>query len=83
MIPNSGKKSLQFNGTSFILIAYIKYLTCTVKISLFSKRTNDFIFTKYFYKEVKTISDLIDYARLKFEECIIRNENTFGGSFEL
>ncbi len=73
-----GKKSLKLNGNCYIQLTFIKFTTGTIKFSLFSKRTNDFIFSKYFYEESKTVQEHIDYARHKIQDCEIKCETAFG-----
>lgn len=75
-----GKKSLYINGVTFIQLAFIKFSTGTLKISLFSKRTNDFVYSQYFYKEAKTMKELTFFAKKKFIDCKIRFDMQFGRS---
>lgn len=74
-----GKATREIGGGCYLQLTYIKYATGTCKISLFSKRTNDFVYVKYFYLDCKTVKELIDFAREKFLDCTIRAKSMQGG----
>ena len=74
-----GKKALTINSITYFQLAYIKFSTGTVRICLFSKRTNDFMFTQYFYKDCRTVQELSKFARIKFVECSIKCDIHYGG----
>ena len=74
-----GKKALTINGTAYFQLAFIKFATGTVKICLFSKRTNDFNFVQYFYRDCKTVQELSAFARARFLECSVQCDMQYGG----
>ena len=74
-----GKSTREIGGACYLQLTYVKYATGTCKITLFSKRTNDFVYVKYFYRECQTVQELIDFAREKFLDCTIKAHSMQGG----
>jgi hypothetical protein len=79
----SGKKSLSINGATFLQLAFMKFSTGTLKITLFSKRTNDFIYSQYFYKEAKTVKEITAFAKNKFIDCKVRFDMQYGSNYDV
>lgn len=67
-----GKKTVRLNGVNYILLAFQKFEARAIRISLFSKRTNDYVCAKYFYFKCEKESELVSFAKEKFYKLQIK-----------
>lgn len=62
-----GKKAIELNGYTYLLLCFINQKTEAIRLSVFSKKTNEFIATKFYYYETGSEKMLKDFAKQMME----------------